>query len=65
MTTSTGEYAYTTPEETDEALFEVDVALGEAIVGEDDTFRTQNASLNDWERRNVIERTRGNIHTRV
>lgn len=52
-------------EEEEESLLALDVALGEAIVGEDDTFRTQNASLDDMERRNVIERTRGNIHTRV
>ncbi|EEU37840.1 uncharacterized protein NECHADRAFT_98072 [Fusarium vanettenii 77-13-4] len=31
----------------------------------EDTFRTENASSQDWERRNVIERTRGSIHTRV
>lgn len=66
MTVSTDQCAPTTiEEEEDEPLLGLDVALGEAIVGEDDTFRTQNASLEDWERRNVIERTRGNIHTRV
>jgi hypothetical protein len=49
----------------DEPLLALETPLHDAIVGEDDTFRTENASVNDWERRNVIERTQGNIHARV
>ncbi|KAK4062379.1 hypothetical protein Trihar35433_9200 [Trichoderma harzianum] len=49
----------------DEPLLALETPLHDIITGEDDTFRTENASLNDWERRNVIERTRGNIHVRV
>ncbi|KAJ4244399.1 hypothetical protein NW762_014527 [Fusarium torreyae] len=50
----------------DEPLFVVEGALGDRIVGgEDSTYRTENASLSDWERQNVIERTRGQIHTRA
>lgn len=52
-------------EDTDMSLLVLEVPLDEKVVGDDDTFRTQNASANDWERRNVIERTRGNIHTRI
>ena len=49
----------------DEPLFVIEPAMDDVIMGEDDTFRTQNASIDDWERRNVIERKQGNIHTRV
>ncbi|KAL7946912.1 hypothetical protein V8C42DRAFT_297802 [Trichoderma barbatum] len=49
----------------DEPLLALEIPLHDIITGEDDTFRTQNASMNDWERRNVIERTRGSIHIRV
>ncbi|KAL7935739.1 hypothetical protein V8C35DRAFT_298131 [Trichoderma chlorosporum] len=52
-------------QEDDEPLLALETPLGDIIIGEDDTFRTQNASINDWERRNVIERTRGNVHVRV
>ncbi|KKP06333.1 hypothetical protein THAR02_01578 [Trichoderma harzianum] len=48
-----------------EPLLALETPLHDIITGEDDTFRTENASVNDWERRNVIERTRGNIHVRV
>ncbi|KAM0419065.1 hypothetical protein ACHAPT_012004 [Fusarium lateritium] len=54
-----------TDEQGDESLLVLDEALQDIVVGEDSTFRTENASPNDWERRNVIERTRGSIHTRV
>ncbi|KAK4076778.1 uncharacterized protein Triagg1_4381 [Trichoderma aggressivum f. europaeum] len=49
----------------DEPLLALETPLHDIVTGEDDTFRTENASVNDWERRNVIERTRGNIHVRV
>lgn len=49
----------------DEPLLALETPLHDTIIGEDDTFRTENASVNDWERRNVMERTRGNIHVRV
>ncbi|KAF3074424.1 hypothetical protein CFAM422_003608 [Trichoderma lentiforme] len=46
-------------------LLKYDVALYEIVSGEESTFRTQNTSPTDLERHNVIERTEGNIHTRV
>lgn len=46
-------------------LLKCDVTLYEIISGEESTFRTQNSSLADLERHNIIERTEGNIHTRV
>ncbi|KAF4961921.1 hypothetical protein FSARC_9962 [Fusarium sarcochroum] len=50
----------------DEPLLVVEETLGNRLVGnEDSTYRTENASFSDWERHNVIERTRGQIHTRV
>ena len=49
----------------DEPLFAIEPRLEDAIRGEGDTFRTQNDSIDDWERHKVIERTQGNIHTRV
>lgn len=49
----------------DEPLLVSDVLLEDVIEGEDDTFRTQNTSMTDFERRNVIERTGGDVHTRV
>ncbi|RSM06188.1 hypothetical protein CEP52_005864 [Fusarium oligoseptatum] len=49
----------------DEPALVFEEPLGDIVVGEDSTFRTENASSEDWERRNVIERTRGSIHTRV
>ncbi|KAM0256053.1 hypothetical protein ACHAQJ_005252 [Trichoderma viride] len=52
-------------EDEDEPLLALETPLQDAIVGEEDTFRTENASINDWERRNVIERTQGSIHARV
>ncbi|KAF3798290.1 hypothetical protein GCG54_00015271 [Colletotrichum gloeosporioides] len=52
-------------EDDDEPLVGLDVPLGDAVIGEDSTFRTTNDSSDDWERRNVIERTQGSIHTRV
>lgn len=52
-------------EENDEPLISLDVPMGDAVIGEDSTFRTQNTSLEDLERRTVIERTQGNIHTYV
>lgn len=55
----------TAPDDDEEPLLALEVPLGDAVPGEDDTFRTENASVDDWERRNVIERTRGNIHSRV
>ncbi|KAF5542953.1 hypothetical protein FNAPI_9841 [Fusarium napiforme] len=49
----------------DEPLLLLEIPLEDQVIGEDNTFRTQNASLSDWERRNVIERTSGGIHSRV
>ncbi|KAL2694937.1 hypothetical protein Neosp_001526 [[Neocosmospora] mangrovei] len=49
----------------DEPALVLEEPLQDIVVGEDSTFRTENASSHDWERRNVIERTRGSIHTRV
>ncbi|KAF5020074.1 hypothetical protein F66182_7916 [Fusarium sp. NRRL 66182] len=50
----------------DEPLFSVEQPLLDRRFGsQDSTLRTQSASLSDWERYNVIERTRGQIHTRV
>lgn len=57
--------SFDTSEVNEEPLLILDASLDEAIVGDDDTFRTQNNSIDDWERRTVIQRTRGNIHTRV
>ncbi|KAF5228395.1 hypothetical protein FANTH_14526 [Fusarium anthophilum] len=48
-----------------EPLLAFDLPMEDQVIGVDDTFRTQNASLSDWERRNIIERTSGSIHTRV
>ncbi|TXC08092.1 hypothetical protein FocTR4_00002496 [Fusarium oxysporum f. sp. cubense] len=52
-------------DQADEPLLAFDPPMEDQVIGEDDTFRTQNASLSDWERRNIIERTSGSIHTRV
>lgn len=49
----------------DEPLLVSDVLLEDVIEGEDDTFRTQNTSMTDFERRNIIERTGGDVQTRV
>lgn len=49
----------------EEPLLEFSVPLEEVIKGEDSTFRTQNQSMSDFERRSIIQRTQGNIHTRV
>lgn len=49
----------------DEPALVLEEPLQDMVVGEDSTFRTENASSQDWERRNVIERTRGSIHTHV
>ncbi|KAL6912634.1 hypothetical protein ACHAPO_012040 [Fusarium lateritium] len=56
---------YPTDENDDQPLLDLEVPLEYLVVGEDDTVHTENASLEDWERRNIIERTDGNIHTRV
>ncbi|KAF4457028.1 hypothetical protein F53441_943 [Fusarium austroafricanum] len=49
-----------------EPLWSLEEPLGDFLIGgEDSTTRTENASISDWERHNVIERTRGQIHTRV
>ncbi|KAK6212247.1 hypothetical protein LQW54_005378 [Pestalotiopsis sp. IQ-011] len=47
-------------EDSDRALSSFPVVLG--TVGGGNEFRTQNASPQDWERRNVIERTQDAIH---
>lgn len=52
-------------ERDNEPMLSLDVLLEDVVNGEDDTFRTENLSMTDFERRNIIERTRGNIHTRV
>lgn len=52
-------------EDKEEALFEADASLDEVISGEDSTFRTENASSSDFERRNVVERTGGNVHIQL
>ena len=52
-------------EDDGEPLLSLEIDLDNVIINKEDTFRTQNASINDWERRNVIERTRGNIHTHI
>ncbi|GJC81095.1 hypothetical protein ColLi_03933 [Colletotrichum liriopes] len=49
----------------DDPLTSLDVVMGDAVIGEDSTFRTQNTSSEDWERRRVIERIQGSIHTYV
>ncbi|KAG6357002.1 hypothetical protein INS49_014878 [Diaporthe citri] len=51
--------------EVDEAVLSLDIGLEDVVSGEEDTFRTQNTSMTDFERRNIIERTGGNVHTRV
>ncbi|KAF4967445.1 hypothetical protein FSARC_5018 [Fusarium sarcochroum] len=53
--------------ESDEPLFVLEATLSEAVTdgGFYDTLHTENASVDDYERRSVIERTRGNIHSRV
>ncbi|QGI80032.1 hypothetical protein CEK25_006761 [Fusarium fujikuroi] len=52
-------------DQTDEPLLVFETPLEHQVIGEDDTVRTENASMSDWERRNIIERTGGSIHTRV
>ncbi|KAF3024191.1 hypothetical protein E8E14_009907 [Neopestalotiopsis sp. 37M] len=47
-------------EDSEQPLASFPVELG--AVGKGSEFRTQNASNEDWERRNVIERTRTGIH---
>ncbi|KAK2055745.1 hypothetical protein LY76DRAFT_595761 [Colletotrichum caudatum] len=49
----------------DKPLATFEMLLSDVVIGEDSTFRTQNLSIDDWERRNIIERTQGNIHIRV
>ncbi|GKT95990.1 hypothetical protein Ct61P_13840 [Colletotrichum tofieldiae] len=49
----------------DDPLTSLDVVMDDAVIGEDSTFRTQNTSSEDWERRRVIERIQGSIHTYV
>lgn len=49
----------------DDPLLVSDVLLEDVTDGEDDTFRTQNTSLTDFERRNIIERAGADVHTRV
>ncbi|KAF5713778.1 ankyrin 1 [Fusarium mundagurra] len=49
----------------DEPLLVFETPLEHQVIGEDDTVRTENASMSDWERRNIIQRTSGSIHTRV
>ncbi|KAI1505743.1 hypothetical protein F5X99DRAFT_367584 [Biscogniauxia marginata] len=46
--------------DTEEALSSLDIPLDPA--GEDDEFHTENVSREDWERRNIIERTQNSIH---
>ncbi|KAM0339916.1 hypothetical protein ACHAPU_010748 [Fusarium lateritium] len=49
-----------------EALFLLEEPLNDRLVTfEGNEFRTQNVSASDWERHNVIERTKGQIHTRI
>ncbi|OBS20433.1 hypothetical protein FPOA_06803 [Fusarium poae] len=52
-------------ENDDQPLLNLEVPLEDLVIGEDETFHTENASSHDWERRNVTERTDGKIHTRV
>ncbi|ENH71718.1 hypothetical protein FOC1_g10003962 [Fusarium oxysporum f. sp. cubense race 1] len=52
-------------DQADEPLLIFETPLEHQVVGEDDTVRTENASMSDWERRNIIERTNGSIHTRA
>ncbi|KAG5783267.1 hypothetical protein H9Q73_003090 [Fusarium xylarioides] len=52
-------------DQADEPLLVLETPLEHQVIGEDDTVRTENASISDWERRNIIERTSGSIHTRV
>lgn len=52
-------------ENEEQPLFEVDTPLDEVINGEDSTFRTENASSSDFERKNVVERTGGNVHIQL
>lgn len=54
-----------TSESKEEPLIEVVASLDEVISGEDSTFRTENASSSDLERRSVVERTGGNIHIQL
>lgn len=49
----------------DEPLLSVDVPLGDVVDKEDNTFRTENESKTDYERRNIIERNITGVHTRV
>ncbi|KAI8191103.1 hypothetical protein KHU50_000306 [Colletotrichum sp. SAR 10_65] len=48
-----------------EPLASLDLPMSDIVIGEESTFRTENESREDWERRRVIERTQGNIHTYV
>ncbi|KAF9772120.1 hypothetical protein IL306_010178 [Fusarium sp. DS 682] len=52
-------------DQADEPLWVIEEPLEHMVMDEDDTFRTQNTSDTQWERRNIIERTSGSIHTRV
>ncbi|KAH7250312.1 uncharacterized protein BKA55DRAFT_377512 [Fusarium redolens] len=52
-------------DQADEPLLVFDTPMDNQVIGEDDTLRTENTSMSDWERRNIIERTSGSIHTRV
>ncbi|KAF5569138.1 kinase domain-containing protein [Fusarium pseudoanthophilum] len=49
----------------DEPLWILEMPLEDQVIGEDNTFHTQNASLGDWEGRNVFGRTTADIHARV
>ncbi|KAG6368662.1 hypothetical protein INS49_002875 [Diaporthe citri] len=62
---SISQFHTTIGEDKEEPLFEVAAFLDEVINGEDSTFRTENASNFDFERKNVVERTGRNIHVQL
>ncbi|KAF4999619.1 hypothetical protein FGRMN_2367 [Fusarium graminum] len=50
----------------DEPLLLIEEPLSDRLITyEGNQLRTENASASDWERHNVLERTSGQIHTRV
>lgn len=55
----------TTGEDREEPLLEIHTSLDEVISGEDSTFRTENTSNFDFERKNVVDRTGGNVHIQL
>lgn len=63
--TSASRIYTTTGEDGVEPLLEIHTSLDEVISGEDSTFRTENASNFDFERKNVVDRTGGNVHIQL